>query len=228
MEVPLTSMSPSANTLLQSVVSRHMRASFHLLQHSADEGEDRCCWGKEQILVFPLGYGMDTLCRWQCPAPESHRKQGWAVLHSVASHRVLFDARYTSWCHPSWMWLHFIYHRYIWSFSVSHLWSEYTTCCDLLNRLQNFKWLVTGADSRLLHIQANLNFAAVVVRVCIKKNMGVVEGGGAWRRAWRREDGGAGRSTVETSWEGSVGFWLTRSRNKRPSSSGTGSQYSSP
>lgn len=228
MEVPLTSMSPSANTLLQSVVSRHMWASFHLLQHSADEGEDRCCWGKEQILVFPLGYGMDTLCRWQCPAPGSHRKQGWAVLHSVASHRVLFDTRYTSWCHPSWMWLHFIYHRYIWSFSVSHLWSEYTTCCDLLNRLQNFKWLVTGADSRLLHIQANLNFAAVVVRVCIKKNMGVVEGGGAWRRAWRREDGGAGRSTVETSWEGSVGFWLTRSRNKRPSSSGTGSQYSSP
>lgn len=189
MEDPLTSTSPSANTLLQSVVSqwRHMWASFHLLQQSADEGEERCRWGREQILQPFLSAMGWRHCRWQCPAPGGHRKQGWAVLHRVASHRVLFDARYASWCHPSQMWLHFIYHRYIWSFSVSHFWSEYTTWCDLLNRLQNFKWLVTGADSRLLHIQANLNFAAVVVRVCIKKNMGVVEGGGAWRRAWRKE-----------------------------------------
>lgn len=39
--------------------------------------------------------------------------------------------------------------------------------------------VITGADSRLLHVQENLNFAAVEVRVSIKKNMGVVEGGGA-------------------------------------------------
>lgn len=159
---------------------------------SSAEGRSRSCslsssasrhgWSCRMAVLLLCGH------RGSGTALMSHRKQGCATAHMV-----LFDARHASWCHPFWTRLNFIYRRNIFRlffplFGVflSHVFEVSTTWCDLLNRLENFKWLVPGADSKLLHVQENLNFAAILE--CIQKNMGVVEGGCTWRRARRKEE----------------------------------------
>lgn len=70
--------------------------------------------------------------------------------------------------------------------------------------LLNWKNL-SDCDAQLLHVHKNLNFAALVVRVCIKKNMGVVEGGGTCGRVWRKEK----REVQEDKLRRLIGFSLT-------------------
>lgn len=102
-------------------------ANSHFLYQSAHKVGERCCWGKEQILQ-PFVSSLSHM-GWRHSAdgnPPALRRQ-WrqrcscgraqkAVLGHVtqcAFSQVAVDATYTSRYHPYRMWLHFIYHRYI-------------------------------------------------------------------------------------------------------------------